>query len=109
MTIFNELAREIKGSTNKAIDNALSSLEFGFGTITSSGLKLDNFKYEIKDYMMLDYLNLKDEYTTKAAGTYTHEHVFKTPDNLKPLKEGDRVLTITVGNEFIVVGRLKNG
>ncbi|KEH84605.1 hypothetical protein Z966_p0060 (plasmid) [Clostridium novyi A str. NCTC 538] len=108
MTIFNELAREIKGSTNKDIGNALSSLRFGFGTITSSGLKLDNFKYEIKDYMMLDYLNLKDEYTTEIAGTYTHGHVFKTPDNLKALKEGDRVLVATVGNEFIVVGRVIN-
>lgn len=108
MTIFNELAREIKGGTNKAIDNALSSLGVGFGTITSSGLKLDKFKYEIKDYMILDYLNLKDEYTTEATGTYTHSHVFKTPDNLKALKEGDRVLVATVGNEFIVVGRVIN-
>ncbi|EGO86273.1 hypothetical protein G8S49_11050 [Clostridium botulinum C] len=106
MTIFNELAREIKGGTNKAIGNDLSSL--GFGTITSSGLKLDKFKYEIKDYMILDYLNLKDEYTTEAAGTYTHSHILKTPNNLKALKEGDRVLVTTVGNEFIVVGRVIN-
>lgn len=103
-TIFNEIAREIKTDNS----NTASSLGFEFGTITSTGLKLDNFKYEIKDYLALDYLKLKDEYDTEPAGTYTHAHVFKTPDNLKTLKEGDRVLVAAVGNEFVVVGRVAN-
>ena len=28
------------------------------GVISSSGLKLDNFKYEIKDYSICDYLKI---------------------------------------------------
>lgn len=106
--IINEIVREIKGNTNKTISNTISSLGLELGTVTSNGLKLDNFKYEIQDYMILDYLKLKDEYNTELAGTYTHGHVFKTPGNLKALKEGDRVLVAAVGNEFVVVGRVVN-
>ncbi|MCD3202812.1 hypothetical protein [Clostridium botulinum] len=104
MTIFNDLARELKGSTKKALGNALSSLKFELGTITCSGVKLDNFKYEIGDYQVLDYLKMNDEYTTELADS--HIHTFKTPDNLRPLKDGDRVLVIPVGNEIIVIGRI---
>ncbi|MFV3014112.1 hypothetical protein ACLD48_19155, partial [Clostridium botulinum] len=65
-TIFNEIAREIKSSTNRAVDNAISYIGLDLGTITSNGLKLDNFKYEIQDYMMLDYLKMKNEYNTET-------------------------------------------
>ena len=108
METFNELAREIRGSTNKAVNKVVSYIGLNLGTITSSGLKLDNFKYEIKDYMTLDYLQLEDEYNTETAGKHTHSHVFKTPNNLKRLKEGDRVLVAAVGSEFVVVGRVVN-
>jgi hypothetical protein len=106
--IFNELAREIKGSTNKAIGKAISSLGLELGTITGSGLKVDNFKYEIKDYMVLEHLKVQDQYTTEVAGEHPHSHVFKTPNELKKLSVGDRVLVAFVGDEFIVVGRVIN-
>ncbi|HBJ2602705.1 TPA: hypothetical protein ACXDAM_002229 [Clostridium botulinum] len=107
-TIFNEIAREMKGHTNKAINKAASSLGFELGTMTSSGLKLDNFKYEIKDYLTLDYLKMKNEYNTETAGEHPHSHNLKIPKELKTLATGDRVLVALLGNEFVVVGRVMN-
>lgn len=108
MEIFNEVAREIKGNTNVAVNKATSYLGFDLGTITSSGLKLDNFRREIKDYMMLDYLKMKNEYNTETAGEYPHTHIFKTPEELRLIAPGDRVLVALLGNEFVVVGRVVN-
>ena len=107
-TIFNDIAREIKENTNKTVNKNISSLKLEFGTITSSGLKLDNFKYEIQDYKILDYLNLPNEYKTETAGEYSHEHVIKNPKELRPLSINDRVLVATVGSEFVVIGRVTN-
>lgn len=104
--IFEEVARTFNNNTNAAINGALYGTGFVLGTMTSTGLKLDNFKYEINDYLMLDYLNLKDEYNTEAAGGPSHSHIFKTPYNLKKLKIGDRVLVAQVGNECVIVGRV---
>lgn len=108
MEIFNEIAREIKGNTNRAVNEAISYIGLDLGTITAAGLKLDNLKYEIQDYMMLDYLKMKNEYNTEIAGEYPHNHIFKTPEELKPLVTGDRVLVALLGNEFVVVGRVIN-
>lgn len=106
--MVNEIAREIKGNTNKAIGKVVSTLGLEFGTITTTGLKLDSFKNEIKDYMVLEHLKLKGEYSTETSGTYIHNHIIKTPNELKPLAPGDRVLVSAVGNEFVVVGRVTN-
>lgn len=106
MEMFNELAREIKKHTNKTISNAISSFGFELGTITSSGLKLDNFKYEIKDYMVLDYLKLdKSNFSSTTDGL----HSVSTPSQLWPLESGNRVLVACVGeSDFIIVGRITN-
>ena len=106
--ICNEIAREIKGNTNKTVNNAISYMGLDLGIITSSGLKLDNFKYEIQDYMILDYLKMKNEHNTETAGEHLHNHIFKTPKELDPLTVGDRVLVALLGNEFVVVGRVVN-
>lgn len=106
MTVFNELARDIKSDTNKAVGLGISNTELQFGTITVTGLKLDNFKNEVKDYMVLDYLKLEDEYSTETAGEHSHNHIIKVPERLKKLKIGDRVLIAQSGNEYIVIGRL---
>lgn len=110
-SIYNEVAdvaREIKKHTNKSIGSAISGLGAEFGTITDSGLKLDSFKYEITDYMILDYLTMDTNYfaQTDTAGTDSHSHKVITPEGLKPLKTGDRVLVTEVGNETIVLGRV---
>lgn len=108
MEIFNEIAREIKSNTNKSVNKAISSVGLDLGTITSTGLKLDNFKYEIQDYMMLDNLKMKNEYNTEIAGEHSHSHSFKTPTELKQLATGDRVLVALLGSEFVIVGRVVN-
>ncbi|MDS1004919.1 hypothetical protein P9J83_15655 [Clostridium sporogenes] len=105
-TIFNEIAREIKGNTNRAVSEAISYIGLDLGTVTSTGLKLDNFKYEIQDYMVLDYLKMKNEYNTETAGEHSHSHNFKMPKELKSLGPGDRVLVALLKNEFVVVGRI---
>lgn len=108
MEIFNEIAREIKGNTNRAVNEAVSYIGLDLGTITSTGLKLDNFKYEIQDYMMLDYLKMKNEYNAEIAGEHPHNHIFKIPKELKPISVGDRVLVALLRSEFVVVGRVVN-
>lgn len=109
-TIFNEIVRDIHGKIKESEgEDSSSSTILEFGTITSTGLKLDNFKHEIKDYMILEHLGLKEEYITEISGTYTHNHTIKTPDELKPLNAGDRVLVSSIGSEFVVIGRIRNG
>jgi hypothetical protein len=104
--IFNELARDLKGNTNKAINRAIASVGYELGTITSSGLKLDNFKYEIKDYTVLEYLKLNPN---NFSSTTDELHSVATPNQLRPLASGDRVLVAAVSeSDFIVVGRVTN-
>lgn len=106
MEIFNDIARNLKGDTNKAINGAISSIGFELGTITSNGLKLDNFRYEIKDYMVLEYLKLdKSNFSSTIDGL----HNVSTPSQLKPLESGDRVLVASIGeSNFVIVGRVIN-
>lgn len=92
----------------KAVGNI--GLSMALGTIIETGLMLDNFKYEITDYMILDYLNMDKDYfaeTDVAGGEYSHSHRVKTPDGLKPLNVGDRVLVAIIGVQNIVIGRVK--
>lgn len=112
-TIFNEIARHIKDNTNKSIEKAVLKLELG--TITSSGLKVDNFKYVANEYMVLEYLKTENQYETNSAGveihdqgTQYHKHRFNIPSVLRPLSSGDRVLVATVDNNFVVIGRVSN-
>lgn len=99
---FNELAREIKKGSKNSINKALLGVGLEFGTITSTGLKLDTFKFEIKDYLVLEYLKLSQEnFTSTNSGSSV-----KTPKELKPITPGDRVLVAAVGNEFVIVGRV---
>lgn len=92
MSSFNGVARQIKANINKKTNEALSITGCELGTITSSGLKLDNFKKEIKGYMILDYLTIGN--------------TIDLPKELRKLQEGDRVLVATMGSDFVVVGRL---
>lgn len=92
MSSFNSVARQIKANINKKTNEALSITGCELGSITSTGLKLDSFKKEIKDYMVLDYLTINN--------------TIDLPNQLRPLASGDRVLVATMGSEFVVVGRL---
>lgn len=92
MSNFNSVARQIKANINKKTNEALSITGCELGTIISTGLKLDSFKKEIKDYMVLDYLTINN--------------TIDLPNQLRPLQAGDRVLVATMGSDFVVVGRL---
>lgn len=110
MREMQELVRVMEDKTNGSINSAVSGIGVEFGSITETGLQLDNFKHEITDYKMLDYLTMDKEYFTQTdvAGEHSHSHKVITPDGLKPLKSGDRVLVAQVGSEFIVIGRVRN-
>ncbi len=103
VSVIHGNSREIAA---KAIGN--SGFSMTLGTITETGLVLDNFKYEITDYMVLDYLTMDKDYFTKTdtSGTDSHMHKVITPDGLKPLNIGDRVLVATIGAQNIVIGRV---
>lgn len=111
MREMRELVRVMEDKTNGSIKGAVSGLGVEFGTMTETGLKLDNFKDIITDYKVLDYLTMdKDYFTdTNSVGEYSHSHKVVTPDGLKPLKSGDRVLVAQVGAEFVILGRMRNG
>lgn len=108
MQEMEELVRAMNDTTNSSIKEGISGLGVEFGTITNSGLKLDNFRHEITDYKVLTYLNIDKDYFTQTdnAGTDSHSHKVETPDGFKPLKSGDRVLVAQVGVEFVVLGRV---
>lgn len=108
MREMQELARAMKDETNKSINSATTGLGVEFGTMTETGLQLDNFKSEITDYKVLDYLTINKDYftNTNSAGEDSHSHSVITPDGLKPLKPGDRVLVSQIGAEFVIIGRV---
>ncbi len=85
-----------------------STLSAELGTITSSGLKLDRFKYEIQDYLVAEYLTVPADYMAQTDVADLHNHKVITPKELLPLSPGDRVLAIQVngGKDFIVVARV---
>jgi hypothetical protein len=105
--VFNEIARTMHDKTNNVINGAMFGTGLALGILTETGLKLDNFKYEFKDYLVLDYLKLNDSYFTETATcTVSHRHEFKTPDHIKHLQIGDRVLVAQFGANNVIVGRV---
>lgn len=102
--VFNEIARTVHDKTNKTINEAMFGTGLALGTLTETGLKVDNFDHEFKDYLVLDYLKLNDSYYTEVA--LKHSHEFKTPENIKKLKVGDRVLVAQFGADNVIVGRV---
>lgn len=105
--VFEEIKRIMDANSKTDIDKAMFSNSLVLGTITTTGLKLDDFKYEIANYLVLDYLKLNDSYSTEnTTCTSSHSHEFKTPNNLLSIKPGNRVLVARIGNECIVVGRV---
>ncbi len=105
--IFEDIKRIMDTNSKIDISKAMFSNSLVLGTITTTGLKLDDFKHEITDYTLLDYLKLNDSYSTENAGENNHSHEFKTPNNLLSIKPGNRVLVARIGNECIVIGRVR--
>lgn len=110
---------------------ALSGVGAVLGTITSTGLKLDDFKHELQDYLVAELPGLLSVPRHMYKGTSTSVESenwegkeLKTSfyigeDELEDvnlslnegLKPGDRVLAIRVnsGNDVVVVCKVVNG
>jgi len=112
--------------------NAISGVPCELGTITPSGLKLDSFKHEIKDYLVADWLMkihfpaftligtatwpvdengipLPDAKSTSARFDFKAEKVDQVHLELKAdIKSGDRVLVIQVngGQDAVIIGKV---
>lgn len=53
---YMEIAQALRSQIKKGAGDALSGVPAELGTITETGLKLDNFKDEIQDYLVADFL-----------------------------------------------------
>lgn len=120
------LAKSIKDHIVGHAQNALKSVATDLGTITATGLKLDNFKEEIQDYLVGAWtvdLNLPAFSISGTMfpdiGEQTHIR-FEVEESeikgaelsfAKALKPGDRVLAIPVnsGNDAVVICKVVNG
>lgn len=123
------LDMRIKGHANQALFGVPCEL----GTITATGLKLDGFKHEIKDYLIADWLvkvhfpafslvgtatspvdsngnNLPGATTSQLTRyNFLQREIEEVRLELKPgLKPGDRVLAIPVnnGHEAVIMAKV---
>lgn len=115
---FKRLKSKLDSKMQRQISSETSGKFGELGTVTATGIKLDNFKHEIKDYLIADYLTLPNDFMTAVepgkgehdlpSHDYAHDHNVVTPKQLKPLKPGDRVLVIPVagGQEFVIIARV---
>lgn len=125
MDPFNKLAAVLESRMSGHATAAVSGVPAEMGTLTSSGLKLDSFKHEIKDYLVAEWetkltipaftltgavAGLQDGSggAVSGSGTFSFEETeidgvgFMFKDGLKP---GDRVLAVPVagGSEAVVL------
>lgn len=135
MQVLDEIARELQKKQNDTLGTALFNTGLVLGTMTGAKkVKLDNFKYEVP-CLLLHYLTVNEPYMQKTAqgqgkhphgpsgehsqyqgsGQHSHPesegdhiHDLVTPEPLKPLKVGDRVLVAIVnkGSDHVIVGRV---
>lgn len=122
MDPYKKLAATLEARMAGHASNAVSGVPAELGTLTASGLKLDSFKYEIKDYLVADWemkLKLPPFETTGSVnmgGTVTTT-VFQFDETeiegaelklKESLKSGDRVLAVPVagGTEAVVLCRV---
>lgn len=105
---YKELAQLIDDRAKRGITMATSAVSAELGTITANGLKLDRFKYEIQDYLVAEYLITPTTIATEISGSDGHTHMIKIPEQLQPLKKGDRVLAVPVngGRDFVVIAKV---
>ncbi|ABR48713.1 hypothetical protein Amet_2561 [Alkaliphilus metalliredigens QYMF] len=135
MQVLDEIARELQKKQNNTLRAALFNTGLVLGTMTGhKKVKLDNFKHEVS-CMLLHYLTVNEPYMQKTAqgqgshphgpsgehsqyqgsGQHSHPesegnhiHDLVTPEPLKSLKTGDRVLVAIVnkGSDHVIVGRV---
>jgi hypothetical protein len=105
---INRLGRVIRNQMQQAAD---SPLVLDFGTIQSDySLITDSFPLPIpkSDYMVCRDLTHSQKQPLTATssvtvGNETHKHDVITPDSMKVLAAGDRVLVAWVQNDAVVI------
>ncbi len=102
---YRSLASFIEERARSHTRAVLMDVQAELGTITASGLKLDGFAHEIKDYLVAEYLTLPATFGTDSAGD-----TLATPAPLRALQPGDRVLVVPVngGQDHVVIARVKH-
>ncbi len=81
--VFEDVVRMAhKGMADK-INEAMFDTGIVLGTLTDTGLQVDNFKHEINDYKQLENENIT-------------------------LSSGDRVLVAVFGADYIIIGKVKD-
>ncbi|OWR33204.1 hypothetical protein CDO73_00565 [Saccharibacillus sp. O23] len=106
---------------NNKTQQAVGGVGGVLGTITSSGLKLDDFKYELKDYLVAELpgrltlparkekakvLSSSSEDSEPQGFEFENTEIEEANWQLaNALKAGDRVLAIRIlgGNEVVVI------
>jgi hypothetical protein len=133
MNPIKELASVIDLRITDKANNALSGVPCELGTLTATGLKLDNFKHEIQDYLIADWLvklqfpafsfigtetRPVDQQGNELPGASTSsltrfDFNAKVVDGvrleLKPkLQAGDRVLAVPVngGQDTVIIAKV---
>ena len=61
---FNGIARILKENMNKSVANGTFGMGCELAEITANGLKVNGYKDEIQDYLVLENLTLKEDYFT---------------------------------------------
>ncbi|MEF2964912.1 hypothetical protein V3851_03640 [Paenibacillus sp. M1] len=120
---YTALAVTLRENALHKTKEALSGITAELGTITASGLKLDQFKHEIGDYMVAEFpgtlklpeLKLSGTVTgikdgegrnVQGEGGFSFQPSETEEVSLKPVfKPGDRVLVIPLngGHDAIVI------
>lgn len=122
---YGQLASSMLSSFHKQTRQALGGVGAVLGTMTSTGLKLDDFKHELQDYMVAELPGMLTLPRRTAEGTMSwesrqgnvsldleetevEEALWKLNQGLQP---GDRVLAVRVngGNDVVVVCKVVSG
>lgn len=125
MDPYKKLAVALESRMAGHAATAVTGIPSELGTITESGLKLDSFKHEIRDYLVADWKvnlqlpsfsvtgtvsGLKDGNTGDVSGTGTFAFEETEVEDAgilfkSGLKPGDRVLAVPVsgGSEAVVL------
>jgi len=124
---YGQLASALYSSVGKHTRQALGGVGAVLGTITGTGLKLDDFKHEFQDYLVAELPGLLSVPSHMVTGTMKQsgqqdwenqqttfnfdETEFEDARLSLVLKPGDRVLAVRVngGNDVVVVCKVVSG
>ena len=133
MDPFKELGSILEARMASHAARAISGVPCELGTITAAGLKLDNFKHEIQDYLIADWLvkihfpafslvgtatSPVDDQGNDLPGAITtsltrYDFLAREVDEVRlelkvDIKPGDRVLAVPVngGQDAVVIAKV---